>query len=209
MNTGARRWGSATCRSRSRRDDRGGDRPDAGDLIQACRRRRERGKIGLDLVVEGGDVGVNAVDAVQHPGQQEAVVGVEVAVERLLEPADLGPHPGARQLRQHRGVALPGDQRSHHRPPGDPENVGGHHREFDAGVFEEFFDPVLLCGAHPDQVDAVAGQIPQPPDRLGWHETGPQHLTFGHLAQPHRVQDIGLGPARQVFDVAGVDQPRR
>jgi hypothetical protein len=27
------------------------------------------------------------------------------------------------------------------------------------------------------------------------------------LAQPHRVQLVGLGPARQVLDVTGVDQP--
>ena len=50
-------------------DHGGGDRPDAGDLIQACRRRRERGQIRLDLFVDGGDVGVDAVDAVQHPLQ--------------------------------------------------------------------------------------------------------------------------------------------
>jgi hypothetical protein len=86
-------------------DDRGGDRPDAGDLIQACR-RRERGRLRLDLFVDGGDVGVNVIDAVQHPREQEPVVGVEVAVERLLEPADLGPHPRPCQLRQHLPVAL-------------------------------------------------------------------------------------------------------
>lgn len=51
-------------------DDRGGDRPDAGDLIQACR-RCERGQMCLDLCVEGGDVGVNTIDAVEHPGEQD------------------------------------------------------------------------------------------------------------------------------------------
>ena len=74
-------------------DRRGGDRPDAGDVIEAGRRCRERGQIRLDLGVDGGDVGVDRVDARQHPGQQEPVVVVEVAVERLLEEADLGPHP--------------------------------------------------------------------------------------------------------------------
>ena len=33
------------------------------------------------------------------------------------------------------------------------------------------------------------------------HEAGPQHLPLGDLAQPHRVQPVGLGPARQVLDV--------
>jgi hypothetical protein len=44
------------------------------------------------------------------------VVVIEVPVERFLEEADLGPHPRPRQLREHLGVALPGDQGSHHLP---------------------------------------------------------------------------------------------
>jgi hypothetical protein len=96
----------------------------------------------------------------------------------------------------------------HHRPPGDPENVGGHHGEFDARVLEEFFDPILLRGAGADQIDAVAGQIPQLPDRLGRHETRAQHLPFGHFAQPDGVQLVGLGSTGQMFDVAGINQPR-
>jgi len=100
------------------------------------------------------------------------VVGVEVAVERILEPADLGPHPRPRQLGQYLRITFAGDQRGHHRPPGHSEDVGGHHRELDAGVFEELFDPVLLGRAHPDQIDAVAGQIPQPANRSWRHEAG-------------------------------------
>ena len=63
---------------------------------------------------------------------------VEVPVERLLEPADLGPHPGACQLRQHLRITFTGDQRGHHRPPGHPEDVGGDDRELDAGVSSSF-----------------------------------------------------------------------
>jgi hypothetical protein len=68
-------------------------------------------------------------------------------------------------------------------------------------------DPLLLGGAHPHQVGAVAGHVPQPADRRRWHEAGPQHLPLGQLAQPHRIQLVGLGPPRQVLDLAGVDQP--
>ena len=46
----------------------------------------------------------------------------------------LGPHPPSGQPGQHPRVALPGDQRRHHLPTGDPEDVGGHHRQLDAGV---------------------------------------------------------------------------
>lgn len=43
---------------------------------------------------------------------------------------------------------------------------------------------------------------------MGGTKLGPQHLAFGDLAQPDRIQHIGLGSAGQVFDVAGVDRPR-
>ena len=128
---------------------------------------------------------------------------IEVAVEGFLELGDLGAHPAARQLGQDLGVAFTGDQRGHHRPPGSPENVGGHHRQLDTGVFEKLFHPVLLRGAGSHQIRAVARQIPQPPNRCWGHETGPQHLALGQLAQPHRIDHVGLGPARQVFDIAG------
>ena len=106
------------------------------------------------------------------------------------------------------GIAFSGDEGGHHRPPGDPEDVGGHDRKFDAGVLEELFDSILLRGPGTDLIDAVTGQIPQLPDRFGRHETGAQHLPFGDLAQPDRIQHIGFGSTGQVFDVAGIDQPR-
>jgi hypothetical protein len=87
-------------------------------------------------------------------------------------------------------------------------DVGGHHRELDAGILQELLDPVLLRGADPDQVGPVAGQVPQPADLVGWHEAGSQHLSFGDLAQPDRVQHVGLRAPRQVTNVLGVDQPR-
>jgi hypothetical protein len=114
----------------------------------------------LDFGVEGGDVGVDTVDPVQHLGQQEPVVVVEVPVERLLEPVDFGTHPRPRHLCQHFRVAFTGDQRGHHRPPRHPENVGRDDRKFDAGVFEELLDPVLFRGPRTDEIDAVAGQVP-------------------------------------------------
>jgi hypothetical protein len=66
---------------------------------------------------------------------------------------------------------------------------------------------LLLGGAHPHQIGAVAGQVPQPTDRRWRDEAGPQHLPLGDLTKPHRVQPVGLGPAWQVLDVFGVDQP--
>lgn len=84
----------------------------------------ERGQVLLDLGVEVGDVRAELVDPGQHLGQQEPVVVGEVAHERFLQGRD-GAYPGPGQLGQDLGVALPADHRSHHVPPGDPEDVTG------------------------------------------------------------------------------------
>jgi hypothetical protein len=52
---------------------------------------------------------------------------------------------------------LAGDQRGQHLPAGDAEDVRHHRREFDLGVFEQLLHPVLLRGAHGDQIGAEAG----------------------------------------------------
>jgi hypothetical protein len=68
-------------------------------------------------------------------------------------------------------------------------------------------DPLLLGGPGRDQIGAVAGHGPQLADRSWRHERGAQHLPLGQLAQPHRVQRVGLGPPRQMLNVAGIHQP--
>lgn len=49
---------------------------------------------------------------------------------------------------------------------------------------------------------------PQPADRGGRDETGPEHLPFGDFAQPHGVENVGLLPPWQMPGIPGVDQPR-
>ena len=85
----------------------------------------------------------------------------------------------------------------------------GDHRQLDPGVLQQLLDPVLLRGpASPTR--STRYRVRSRSRRIGCrrHETGPQHLPLGDLAQPHRVQPVGLRPARQVLDVLGVDQPR-
>jgi hypothetical protein len=69
-------------------------------------------------------------------------------------------------------------------------------------------DPLLLRGRCRHQIGPVAGHVPQLPDRRRWHEAGPQHLPLGELAQPDRIQRVGLGTAGEVLDVTGACQPR-
>jgi hypothetical protein len=188
-------------------DHLSGDRPDPGDRIQPGDRGCQLAELALDAGLHGGDVGGDAVDALQHPGQQEGVVVGEPAGQRLDQPVGLRAQRAAGQAGQCRRVALAGDQRGHDRPPGDPERVADHHRQFDQGVFEQLLGPLLLRGAGDQQIHPVAGQVPQGPDLWRRHEGRAQHLPLGDLAQPHRIQPVGLGSAGQVLDVFGVDQP--
>jgi hypothetical protein len=68
-------------------------------------------------------------------------------------------------------------------------------------------DPLLLRGPRRHQIRPVAGHLPQLPDRLWRDEAGPEHLPLGQLAQPDRIQGVGLGPPGQVLDVTGIHQP--
>jgi hypothetical protein len=95
--------------------------PDAGDRIKPSHRLGERGDLGVEPFLHGGDVGGDRVDAVQHARQQERVVVGEPAGQRLGEAGGLGTQGAAGQIGQHARVALAGDQRGHDRPFGDRE----------------------------------------------------------------------------------------
>src|SRR4051794_34022560 len=80
-------------------------------------------------------------------------------------------------------------------PAGDPEDVRDHRGQLDLGVLEHLLHPVLLRRAGVDQVQPIPGQVTQPADLYRGHEARAQHLPLGDLAQPHRVELVGLGPA--------------
>jgi hypothetical protein len=109
----------------------------------------------------------------------------------------------ARRLR----VAFPGDQGGHHVPAGDPEDVRGHHGEFDAGVLQQLLHPVLLRGG--TLTRSMRYRVRSHSRRMsrGGTKLGADHQPFGDLAQPDGVQLVGLRATGQMLDVFGVDQP--
>ena len=104
-------------------DDLRGGATDPGDLIELVDRRLKRGDLGLDVGLQGGDVGTGLVDAGKHRLEQEGVVLGEVPGERIPEPAALAAHAAPRQLGQHHWILFPGHQRGQHGPARDPEDV--------------------------------------------------------------------------------------
>lgn len=131
----------------------------------------------------------------------------EVTGERLFQQQDLLAQGAPGQLGQHLRVAFPGDQRGHHVTAGGSEDVGGHHAELDLRVFEQLLGAVLPRGAGRHQVGAVAGQVAKLADLGRGNEAGADHLPPGDLAQPDRIQFVGLGAAGQVPDILGAGQP--
>jgi hypothetical protein len=101
---------------------------------------------------------------------QQRVVLVEPAGQRALEAlelGDLGPHPSLGHLREHFGVALTGDERVDHLPTGLGQHARRHRRQLHAGVFENLVEPLGLPRSFFDDRPAIAGQVPQRPERLG------------------------------------------
>ena len=91
-----------------------------------CGRRRRSGRSGhgrgsgsSSSPVTSSMRAVELVElAEQQPGQPGVMVG-EPAVQGLVQGGSLEARPALRQLGQHLGVALTGDQRLDHRPAGD------------------------------------------------------------------------------------------
>ena len=114
----------------------GGDAGEPGNADQQVPGGAKGFHRRLDALVEAGDVGAVGVDAVQEQPGHERVVLAEPAGQRFGQGGDLRAHPPLGQVGQRGGVALAGDERFEHRPPGDPGDLGGHRGQFDAGVFE-------------------------------------------------------------------------
>jgi hypothetical protein len=135
-------------------------------------------------------------------------VVVEVPGEGLGQVGDLAAQLGTREVGHHRRVPFPGDQGRHHRPGGDPGDVGRDRGDLDRGVLEQLLQPVRVPGPVALQLHPVAGQVPQPADRGLGDERGGDQAVLQELGDPLRVADIGLA-ARDGLDVRGVEQPRR
>jgi hypothetical protein len=68
-----------------------GDRPDPGNGVEPGHRGCQLAELGVNPVLHDGDVGGDAVDPLQHLGQQGRVVLGEPAGQRLGQAIGLGP----------------------------------------------------------------------------------------------------------------------
>ena len=159
----------------------------------------------LDPGGQGLDRGGVLVDQVQvHPGH-EGMMLAEPPGQRLGQFRDLRAESTLGQVSQRGGVVIPDDECLEHQPAGDTEDVRGNRGQLDPGVLEQLLQSLGLPTAFTGDRGPGPGQVPQLPDRLGWHERAPDQPVRTELGQPGRIGDIGLA-AREVLHVPGVDQ---
>ena len=163
----------------------------------------------FDARREGVDLGAQRVDLAQQHPRQLGVMLIEATVERGDQLRALGLHPPAGQLGQPARVALPGDQGLDHVPRRQRVQRRGHRRHLDQRVLKQLLQPLPVAGAFAGQIHPQPGVVAQPPDRGRGHERRPQQALLGQLGQPDSVEFVGLGPARHILHIAGVDQLHR
>ncbi len=135
----------------------------------------------------------------------DPVLDVEATLERFPQRRQFLAQLALGQLGEHGRVGRARDERVQHRPPRRAEDVCGDAVELDPRILEDLVQPVRLPLALADLRLAVAGQVPQRPDRLRRHETAFEQARLQQLAQPGRVRNVRLA-ARHLLDMARVDE---
>ena len=137
--------------------------------VAEARDGREQARLALparhlarDPLIQPGDRGVEAGDAVLVQAAQQRVMPGEPAGQRHRQVGQLPrrPHPAPGQVRQHAAAAFPVDQRLDHRGGRRPGYAAGNRAELDAGRFQRLAQPLDLRGAGLDRLHPVPGQVP-------------------------------------------------
>jgi hypothetical protein len=125
--------------------------------------------------------------------------------QRLGQLRDLDAEPTLGQIGQHGRVTLPLDQGLQHQPTGHTADVGGHRGQFDAGILQQFLQPLDLPAAFAGHHRPGTGQVPQLTDRCRRDERAADQTVRAELGQPRGVGHVTLA-AGQVLHLPGIDQ---
>ena len=173
---------------------------EAGDGGEQVRLALPACHLARDPVIQPGDRGVKAVDAVLVQAAQQRVMIGEPAGQRHRQVGQLpgGPHPADRQVRQHGAAAFPVDQRLDHRRGRHPGYLRDNRAELDAGRFQRLSQPLDLRGAGLDRLHPVPGQVPHLLQLRGRDVRAAQQPALEQLRQPGAVFRVGLVAAQRL-----------
>src|SRR2546426_9910541 len=130
---------------------------------------------------------VEVVELGQHLTDQEGVMGTKAPGQGLAQRRELATQCATRQIGQDVGIVGALREGVEHGAPGDPEDITGHRRQLDAGVFEHLLEPIGLAGVLADQRGAIAREITQFSDRRWRHKAAPQDRKSTRLNSSHLV----------------------
>ena len=156
--------------------------------------------LACDPLVEAGDRGVEAGDAVAVQLAQQRVMLGEPAGQRLRQVGQLPgcAHPADRQVGQHPAAALAVDQRIDHQSGRLAGNIAGHRAELDAGRFQRLAEPLDLGGAGLHRLHPVPRQVPHLLQLRGRDVRAAQQPALKQFRQPRAVPRVGLVPLQRL-----------
>src|SRR5450755_1784226 len=147
-------------------------------------------QLGLDPLVQLGDLGGQVIDEVQQHADLETVDVAEPAGQGLLQLGLAGVQPVIAERGQRGGAALAVHQGLQEPAAAAAHQVRDHAGDLQQGILQDLLDPVLVTDPVMGQVRPQPGQRPQVADGLRRHERAAQHAPFTQLAQPHAVQPV-------------------
>jgi hypothetical protein len=129
----------------------------------------------------------------------------EEAGERLRQQAEFGVQPRTANCASRWG-RVPGHLRGQHGPARDPKLSEATTEGLLWASSSSLLDPLLLGGPGRDQIGPVAGHLPQLADWSWRHEPGRSSCRPASL-HGHTASRVSVWAARQMLNVAGIDQP--
>ena len=142
------------------------------------------------LLAHCGDAFVKKVNMSQDGFQHEAVMRPESALQGLFQRRDFFAQPSAGKFGQYFRVCFTSEQSMHHIFAGDAHHVGGNRSQLDVGGLKELVHAIDLSNPLINEGLAVAGKIPEVPDRFGWDETPLDESMGQQVRYPLAVFDI-------------------
>ncbi len=137
--------------------------------------------------------------------ESEEVLGLVVAFEGFGDLFFAFGAAGVAVLGEFEGVVLAGDDVTEDSHTGLAGDVGDDVGEFEVHQLEGFLHMLDFAAGASDEVVAVAGEVAEGADFVGWAEGGLEEAVGVELLDPLAVEDVGFA-AGDVLDVAGVNE---
>jgi hypothetical protein len=155
------------------------------------------------LLLDRGDGLIQRIDMTQVKLEHEAVMGANVAAQRLAQLGAAGLDATVDARDQALGISLAVDDGLRHCAPALAQEVAEHDAELEVGVFEHFLDALDVCAPLAHELLAGARERAQFLHGDRGHEARPDQAVGKQVGQPRRVIDVGLAP-RHVLDMRRV-----